>query len=84
MTRAEILAFARRDWGAVEAAKAEDWARRKVSMSAGRLLLVADGLRRAVASLRPDWPSEAERESDLAAHATLSGQLRRVRLRSAR
>lgn len=84
MTRAEILAFARRDWAAVEAAKGDDWARRKASMGAGRMLLVADGLRRAVASLRPDWPSAAEREADLAAHASLSGQLRRVRPGSAR
>lgn len=84
MTRAEILAFARRDWAAVEAAKGEDWARRKATMSAGRLLGTADALRRAVACLRPDWPSRVEREADLAAHAALSAQLRRVGSSSAR
>jgi hypothetical protein len=84
VTREEILAFARRDWAAVEAAKADDWARRKASLGAGRLLATADALRRSVVLLRPDWPSAAEREADLAAHAALSGQLRRVRPGSAR
>lgn len=84
MTRAEIVAFARRDWAAVEAAKADDWAERKASMSAGRLLALADGLRSGVAALRPDWPSEAERAADLATHVELSERLRGVRSESPR
>ena len=81
MTRAEILDFVRRDWAAVEAAKAEDWAKRKCSMSAGELLAVAEGLRRSVVRRRADWPSEADRDADLAAHVELSRRLRSVRRR---
>jgi len=84
MTRAEIVAFARRDWAAVEAAKVDDWAERKASMSAGRLLALADALRRGVAALRPDWPSEAERAADFATHVELSKRLHGVRLESSR
>jgi hypothetical protein len=80
MTRAEILDFVRRDWAAVEAAKAEDWAKRKASMAAGELLAAAESLRRSVARWRADWPSEADREADLAAHVELSRRLRSVRL----
>jgi hypothetical protein len=83
MTRADIVAFARRDWAAVDAAKAEDWARRKESIGAERLLAAADRLRRSVAKRRPDWPSAAEREADLAAHIELSRRLGTVRHRSA-
>ena len=79
MTREDILAYARRDWAAVEAAKAADWAERKATMSAGDLLALSDLLRRNVLALRPDWPSAAEREADLAAHVELSKRLRRVR-----
>jgi hypothetical protein len=78
MTRAEVLAFARRDWAAVEAAKAEDWALRKALMGCAELLAAADGLRRSVARWRADWPTAAERESDLAAHVELSRRLRSV------
>jgi hypothetical protein len=81
MTRAEILDFVRRDWASVESAKAEDWAERKRSMSAGQLLAAADGLRRSVARWRTDWPSGLDREADLAAHVELSRRLRSVRLR---
>lgn len=84
MRRTDLVDFARRDWAAVEAAKSEDWARRKESIGADRLLAAADGLRRSVARLRPDWPSAAEREADLAAHVELSRRLGTVRHRSTR
>ena len=43
-------------------------------------LAVADGLRRHVKALRPDWPSAEDRERDLEVHARVSEGLRSVHL----
>lgn len=75
MTREEILAYVNRDWAAVEAAKLADWAARKREMSAEQALELAGALAQDVRSRRPDWPSVAERDADLAAHVELSRTL---------
>jgi hypothetical protein len=84
MTRDEILAYARRDWAAVEAAKFLGWAEERSLRSAGEALGMAGALREAVRRLRPDWPSREERDRDLAEHVELSRRLRRVHPRSCR
>ncbi|HLF55819.1 MAG TPA: hypothetical protein VI942_03135 [Thermoanaerobaculia bacterium] len=74
----------RRDWAAVEAAKLADWAERKRRLTADEALAIASGLRQRVRNLRPDWPTEREREEDLAAHVELSRRLRLAHRRSQR
>jgi len=76
VTREELIAYARRDWAAVEARKRAHWA--TANLSPEEALRIGDELRRHVASLRPDWPSEKERQSDLATHLRVSESLRRV------
>jgi hypothetical protein len=75
MRRDDVLAFARRDWAAVEDAKARFWAERKSSMSAADALAVGDGLRRHAQAVKPDWPSPADRAADLAVHSRVSEAL---------
>lgn len=81
MRREDLIAFARRDWPAVAAMKERFWAEQKRLMTASEALQLADDLRSAITSRRPDWPSENERRSDLASHERVSEGLRRVRAR---
>lgn len=74
----DIRAFARRDWGTVAKSKAGFWAERKRAMTPDDALAVAEGLRRHVRALRPDWPGIRERDADLAVHARVAEALRAV------
>ena len=80
MTKDDLVRFARRDWASVEASKAAYWVERKRVMTPDEALQVADDLRRHAQAVRPDWPSEAERAADHAAHLRLSDLLRAVRV----
>jgi hypothetical protein len=84
MTRDEILAFAGRDWAAIEAEKARFWAERKASMSPSEALAVGDGLRRHAQSMKPNWPDPAERAADLDVHRRVSEALNAVSRHRAR
>jgi hypothetical protein len=79
LKRDEIRAFADRDWGRVEEAKRRYWADRKQTLSPAEALEVAEGLRRHVRVIRPDWPSPAERAEDLEMHAKVAALLHSVR-----
>lgn len=74
----DVRSFAARDWELVERAKRRYWAARKGRMSAVEALAVAEGLRLHARALRPDWPSPAERDADVEAHARVSASLRRA------
>lgn len=76
MKRAEIAAFLARDWSAVAASKVDFWTERKRTMTADELFSLAEGMRRHVLELRPDWPSDRERAADLDAHQRSSERLR--------
>jgi hypothetical protein len=76
--RADILAFARRDWRAIAASKKQRWERQKASMTPAEALRVGDDLRNYVISLHGGWPTEEDRRNDLAVHIRVSGSLRRV------
>jgi hypothetical protein len=76
--RDDVLAFARRDWAAVEAEKARFWVERKASMSPSEALAVGDALRRHAQALKPGWPDSTERASDLAVHRRVSEALNAV------
>lgn len=76
MRREDVVAFARRDWAALEEGKAAFWAERKASLSAAQVLALGNELRRHAQSLKPDWPDAAERAEDLAVHRRVSEALR--------
>ncbi|MDP9362293.1 MAG: hypothetical protein M3P29_12695 [Acidobacteriota bacterium] len=78
MRREDLIAFARRDWNAVAEMKERFWVEQKKQMTAGEALRLADDLRRAVINRRHDWPSEDDRQSDLATHTRVSESLQRV------
>jgi hypothetical protein len=79
VNREDIRAFAGRNWGLVEQAKRRFWRERKQTLSPAEALAIADGLRRHVRALRPDWPSAKERAEDLEIHARVAASLRSVR-----
>jgi hypothetical protein len=80
MRREDLIAFARRDWQSVAAAKERFWVEEKRRMTATDAIRLSGHLR-AAASSRNDWPSADERQSDLATHARVSEDLQRVRVR---
>jgi hypothetical protein len=82
--RKDLLDFARRDHELVESWKVAYWADFGRVQGPTALMAIADGLRRHVMAIRPDWPTEADRRADLEAHARVSGALHRVQLKSCR
>ncbi len=76
MRRADIRAFAHRDWRRVERLKDRYWAESELTPSAA--IALGDDLRRFARAARPDWPSEEDRGEDLAVHRRVSESLRRV------
>jgi len=73
--------FARRDWSAAARAKELYWADWKREHGPAAGIRVADELRRQVLAARPDWPSESERQEDLATHLRMIEVIRRARPR---
>ena len=73
--RADVLAFARRDWARVAEMKDTFWRHRKRGRSAAEILALGDQLRRHAQALRPDWPSSADRTADLAVHRRVAEAL---------
>ena len=76
MTRAELLAFATRDWDSLAQSKAAYWVDTREKRGPEEALRVADGLRTFTRQVRPDWPSEDERQADLATHERVTMALR--------
>jgi hypothetical protein len=74
----DLIAFAHRDWSAIEALKRRYWREQKSRMTPAESLEVGDGLRQHVSALRDDWPTEEDRRKDLASHTRVSELLRRV------
>jgi len=72
----DLIAYARRDWAAVEERKRAHWAAAKLTPD--EALRIGDELRRHAAALRPDWPSAAERQDDCATHIRVAESLRSV------
>lgn len=78
MSSDDVTRFAKRDWPAIDAAKDQDWLRRKQAMSPAQVLQRSDDLRRHAHALRPDWPSRADRIADVETHARVGQALRAV------
>lgn len=79
MNASDLRSYMERDWSLVRTTKEHYWAEHGADPQAAWSL--ADELRQHVRDLRPDWPSDAAREEDLAVHARVAADLRRVRLR---
>ena len=79
MNEDDLRSFAGRDWRLVERAKERYWIERKKALSPAEALAIAESLRLHARSLRPDWPSEAERMEDAEVHARVSASLRLAR-----
>jgi hypothetical protein len=72
----DLIAYARRDWAAVEERKRAHWAAERLTPE--EALRLGDELRRHVATLQPNWPSAEDRQGDLATHIRVAESLRRV------
>ena len=79
MRKEDVIAFARRDWDAIAAVKRRRWAEQKSRMTVAEALEVGDELRHHVSALRADWPTEEDRQKDLASHIRLTEMLRLVK-----
>jgi len=78
MTRDDVVAFVARDWAAVADRKARYWSERKATLSLPDLLRISADMREHVRTVRPDWPTEADRAADAAVHERVSEALRAV------
>jgi hypothetical protein len=76
----EIQSYVSRDWAAARESKDTFWALRIARLGPIEGLRIADELRRQVIRQNPEWPTDQERHDDIAAHARLSGLLRRAGL----
>ncbi len=75
---ASLRAFLDRDWDAAARDKERYWRDYKREHGPAAGIRVAEELRLQVLAARPDWPSEREREEDLATHLRIIDVLRRV------
>ncbi|MGZ5494497.1 MAG: hypothetical protein ACXWHG_12905 [Thermoanaerobaculia bacterium] len=78
MRREDVIAFARRDWRAIADFKRRRWAEQKSRITTAQALQVGDELRHHVSSLLAGWPTEKDRQDDLAIHVRVSESLRGV------
>lgn len=82
MKRADLKAFAERDWAAVADLKVAYWANLKTTSGPGLAIRVGDELRRHAIALHPRWPTAEDRREDLATHARVAAALRSVSIKS--
>ena len=61
-------------WAATRASKEEYWRK----LTPAQRLLLSDELRRHALALHPDWPTDAQRASDFAAHVRLAERMNRA------
>jgi hypothetical protein len=71
----DVRADLARDWGRASEARARYWAERKARRGLAEVLRVADQLRASARALDPTWPTEAQREEDLATHQRVAAAL---------
>jgi len=80
--RADLKAFAERDWAAVADLKVSYWANLKKTSGPGLAIQVGDELRRHAIALHPQWPTDEDRREDLATHARVAAALKSVPIKS--
>jgi hypothetical protein len=78
MITRDIRQFMSRDWRRARDAKDEYWAGRIRQLGAEEAFRVAEELRLQNICQNPNWPSNEDRQEDLAAHMRLAELLQRV------
>ena len=74
-----LAGLAGAEHGAVERVRTGYWVERLRRLGADESFRIADELLRHVRSVRPDWPSAADRARDLADHTRVMADLSHVR-----
>ncbi len=75
MSADDLRAFGARDWSVADASKRGYWAER-YRASAGEATWAASvALRTHMRQVRPDWPTQRDRDDDLAHHVELKRKL---------
>jgi hypothetical protein len=78
MDDAAIRAFARRDREPVEALKKEYWVRKFRALGGRETFRIGQALRQHACQVRPEWPSDSDRDDDLAHHIAWKQQIDRT------
>jgi len=78
MKAADIKAFIERDWELLEQMKAKFWSESEERKTPAARIRMGEQLYRYARSVRPDWPSQDERDADLAVHTRVAEALRRA------
>lgn len=73
----DLRAYAHRPWGVAEALKQEHWAR-ELAANPLATFEASQALWVHMRQINPDWPTEAERQEDLAHHLELKRTLDRA------
>ncbi len=63
----------------MERLKSDFWCGKKKHLTPEEIFRIGDELRELARRLRPDWPSEEERQEDLEVHVRVAAALRSVR-----
>jgi hypothetical protein len=79
---ATLRAYLERDWSSAARDDERSWIEQARRDGPAGGISIAAELRRQVLAMRPDWPSQRERDEDLATHLRLIDALRRVPARS--
>jgi len=77
MSDDDVRAYARRPWSTAEALKQAHWAR-ELSENPLATFEASQALWVHMRQINPDWPSEAERQEDLAHHVALKRMIDRA------
>ena len=83
MRRDDLLDYLRRDRSLVDRSRDAYWSGLRVAHGPAEGIRIADQLRRQVLAARPDYPSDGDREEDLASHRRVAEMLARVATRRA-
>jgi hypothetical protein len=79
---AALRAYVDRDWSSAARDDEHAWIEQARRQGPAGGVRIAGELRRQVVAMHPDWPSQQERDEDLATHLRVIDALRRVPVRS--
>ena len=74
----DLRSFVERDWAAAGTSERDHWAREFAARGARSTLDAADALWRHMRTVRPDWPTDEDRQADLAHHIALKRAIDRA------
>jgi hypothetical protein len=77
-TAAQVRAYAARGWQMAARLEREHWAREVAERGPLATFVASEALRQHMCQVRPDWPSEQERQEDLAHHIALKRAIDRA------